>query len=145
MVPDNFRNSKPDWDGVERRSKPMGSNDEQMNSAITEIKVMGERFISLDKTVSAFICEMKEFRTASVHQARQDYEYLDGKIDKKTAEAECIAREALKKVDDHLLISKSDDKHKRGAAEWVRWIFPSLVGIGMFILAIINKVAGGPK
>jgi hypothetical protein len=133
MIPETFRNHDgATWDGTERRrATSMEHHPEQgqIHQAITEIKVMAERFSTLDKTLAAFISEMKEFQTTSAHQARQDYEYLDTKIDRRAAEAEAIARDAQKKVDEHIIISKRDERNRGNAGEWVRWILPVTVTV----------------
>lgn len=110
-----------------------------IQSAIVEMKLMTAKFDALDKTMSSFVADMKANQEKTAHQARQDYEYLDDKIDKKCHESTEIARAALKKVDDHLLLTKNDQDHKRSGIDWARWL-PSMVfgAIGTIILIVNN-------
>ncbi len=107
----------------------------QIHQAVTEIRVMAERFNTMNATMTSFIADMKEYQANASHQARQDYEYLDTKIDRRSSESESIARDALKKVDDHILLTKRDETHGRKTAEWVKWILPVVVTIA---LALFN-------
>ena len=112
--------------------------DNENHNIIVEIRLLQERFINMDKKMSDFILEMKEYQTKAAHQARQDYEYLDDKIDKRFTQAEIIARDAVKKIDDHILITKTNEGRGRQAAGWVQWIFPTLTGIAALAVAIIT-------
>lgn len=134
-----------DWDGKDRRRPSMAQIEAKQNEQIAEthgiiveIRLLQERFLTMDRRMSDFMVEMKEYQVTSQNQAKKDYEYLDEKIDKKTREAETIAREAMGKINDHILITKTNDGMGKKGAEWIKWVIPVLMTAIMAAVTIIN-------
>jgi hypothetical protein len=131
---------EPEYYGEERRGQV---NDDQLSpvqKAIVKMEIMTGKFETLEKNMTTFISDMKENQVKYTHQARQDYEYLDTKIDKKSDEVKSIAYAALKKVDDHLLLTQNDKEHKKSGVDWVRWVPSFIFGLIAAIALIWSKM-----
>jgi hypothetical protein len=145
MVPEKYKSPEPEWTGKERR---MAENNEHqgqahtLQSAIVKIEVMSSKFETMEKMVSTFMEDMKDFRKLTAHDARQNYEYLDEKIDTRCRVAENIAQEALSKVSLHMAETSGRAGNKQDVAQWVRWIFPTISGLVMLFIAIANFIGG---
>lgn len=143
MVPDTYKNTEPVWDRKERRMAENTTEQQQahtLQSAIVKIEVMSSKFETMQMMVSTFMEDMKDFRKLSAHDARQNYEYLDEKIDTRCRVAENIAQEALSKVSLHMAETSGRAGSKQDVAQWVRWIFPTLSGLAMLFIAIVNLI-----
>lgn len=143
MVPESFKPKEPEWDRKERRmSEPNEQQAHTLQSAIVKIEVMSSKFETMQMMVSTFMEDMKDFRKLSAHDARQNYEYLDEKIDTKCRVAENIAQEALNKVNLHVAETSGRAGNKQDVAQWVRWIFPTVTGLIVLLIAILNYIGG---
>lgn len=137
MIPEGYKSPSGKYDGPERREM---SNEQQMqlNNAIIKMEVMANKFDTMEKNMASFIADMKDYQAKAMHQSRQDYEYLDNKIDKKHSEVADVARSALKKVDDHILLTQNDKEHKKAGIDWVKWIPGTIFGVIAMIIALLK-------